>query len=457
MFLILGRADDSSKNTEVAEVKHLLLFLTALSCMVLAACTASPTPELEATVQAAVAATQAAQPTNTLTPEPTDTLTPEPSDTPTPEPTDTPVPTRTARPTETPMPTDTPEPTATQKPTDTPTLTAAPTPSYTVTPEPTPALIDIDVFHFFRQLSGPEEEVAQQVEIQIEAYIAANNESLQGVEWGRAIGMDGKIRFWGEIQENGGFYYLIWNPETQVIEKIGNGNEAVIWDIDPWNGEFDSIGDALILLPGVPTTDQTQPPAPEAPASPEVLTDLPKLLSVEWNKNSTDIVTYTLRNTPGHYSGYLPSFTHPESLDIHTALLAVRVESLQQSGERGETIELVVNAGDTTDRNRQLIAGGRFTVRVDKENVVIWTMPELPSEGKGVRPWPVAPGEANQGKVIMANEIIQQLNGRILIIEAGYTFQDLQALESAHSEGRHVTIEVERIMLVGADNPQVEW
>ncbi len=130
----IGRVWDvvTSENTEVAKVKHLLVFLALLSCMVLAACSASPTPDLEATVQAAVAATQAAQPTNTFTPEPTntptpeptDTPTPEPTDTPTPEPTDTPAPTSTARPTETPMPTDTPEPTATQKPTDTPTARA---------------------------------------------------------------------------------------------------------------------------------------------------------------------------------------------------------------------------------------------------------------------------------------------------------------------------------------------
>jgi len=55
--------------------------------MVLAACSATPTPDLEATVQAAVAATQAAQPTNTFTPEPTNTPTPEPTDTPTLDPT----------------------------------------------------------------------------------------------------------------------------------------------------------------------------------------------------------------------------------------------------------------------------------------------------------------------------------------------------------------------------------
>ena len=41
--LTVGRADDSS-GTEVGKVKHLLVFLAVLSCMVLAACSASLTP-----------------------------------------------------------------------------------------------------------------------------------------------------------------------------------------------------------------------------------------------------------------------------------------------------------------------------------------------------------------------------------------------------------------------------
>ena len=83
-FLKVERADDSSGNTEVGKMKHLLFFLALLSCLVLAACSASPTPDLEATVQAAVAATQAAQPTNMFTPEQSDTPTPEPLNTPVP-------------------------------------------------------------------------------------------------------------------------------------------------------------------------------------------------------------------------------------------------------------------------------------------------------------------------------------------------------------------------------------
>jgi hypothetical protein len=57
----------------------------------------APPPNIEATVAAAIAATQTAQPTNTALPAPTDTSTPEP--TATPIPTDTPTPEPTATPT----------------------------------------------------------------------------------------------------------------------------------------------------------------------------------------------------------------------------------------------------------------------------------------------------------------------------------------------------------------------
>lgn len=102
-------------------MKRLLICLTFTN-LLLAACGGTPTPNIEATVQAAIAATQSAQPTETPTPKPTDT--PLPTDTPTPKPTDTPVPTETPtpKPTDTPEPTDTPtsEPTHTPVPTDTP-------------------------------------------------------------------------------------------------------------------------------------------------------------------------------------------------------------------------------------------------------------------------------------------------------------------------------------------------
>lgn len=78
----------------------------------------TPTPNIEATVQAALAATQTAQATQVAAASPTHTATPEPVNTATA--------TSTATTTPTPKPTHTPAPTAT------------PTPTFTSTPSPTP-------------------------------------------------------------------------------------------------------------------------------------------------------------------------------------------------------------------------------------------------------------------------------------------------------------------------------
>jgi tetratricopeptide (TPR) repeat protein len=110
-------------------VKTLQLPIILLVVMLLvAACASTPTGNVEATVAAAVAATQAAQPTDTPIPP---THTPTPTETPVPPtatlvPTNTPVP-----PTKTPQPTNTPKPTNTSTPTDTPAL-----PTETSTPVP---------------------------------------------------------------------------------------------------------------------------------------------------------------------------------------------------------------------------------------------------------------------------------------------------------------------------------
>jgi hypothetical protein len=86
------------------------LITLGLISIIVSACASTPTPDIESTVQAAIAATQTAQPT--APPEPTATLEPT-----TPEPTTTP--TETSAPTVT--PTQTPEPTATSpRPTNTP-------------------------------------------------------------------------------------------------------------------------------------------------------------------------------------------------------------------------------------------------------------------------------------------------------------------------------------------------
>ena len=103
----------------------------------------TPLPDIDATVEAGIAATQAAMPTATPTPPPTPdldatvesrmaaTIAAMPTPTPTPTPTHTPTPT--ASPTPTPIPTatptSTPVPTATPAPTPTPRPTATPTPN----------------------------------------------------------------------------------------------------------------------------------------------------------------------------------------------------------------------------------------------------------------------------------------------------------------------------------------
>ena len=98
-------------------IKVSILWL-CLCGLLLSACQATPTPDVEATAQAALKATAAAQPTNTPVP-PTDTplpptATPTPTDTPLP-PTNTPTPvpptkTPTPAPTNTPLPANTPTP-----------------------------------------------------------------------------------------------------------------------------------------------------------------------------------------------------------------------------------------------------------------------------------------------------------------------------------------------------------
>ena len=101
----------------------------------------SPSPNIEATVEARLAATLEAIPSPTPVPTVTPIPTEPPTSTPIPtlEPTVTPTPT--AKPTLTPMPTPTPGQTSTPAPSPTPTLTLTPTPSPTPTLVPTPTSI----------------------------------------------------------------------------------------------------------------------------------------------------------------------------------------------------------------------------------------------------------------------------------------------------------------------------
>ena len=89
--------------------------------------TPTPTPDIDATVEARLQATISAIPTATALPTPTDTPVPTATPTPIPTPTYTPVPIPTPTPIPTPVPTPTPAPTP--SPTAAPTLFPAPTPS----------------------------------------------------------------------------------------------------------------------------------------------------------------------------------------------------------------------------------------------------------------------------------------------------------------------------------------
>ena len=95
--------------------KYTPSLILILMAFLLAACNGEPEVDVDATVAAALAATQTAAPT------------------PTPEPTATPLPTATPQPTATPEPTATPAPTATPEPTAEP--TAEPTEAPTAEPE----------------------------------------------------------------------------------------------------------------------------------------------------------------------------------------------------------------------------------------------------------------------------------------------------------------------------------
>ena len=110
----------------------------------------SPTPDIEQTVTARVAATVAAVPTPTPTPIPTVTPTPTSTPTHTPTPTNTPSPTGTATPTitptATPEPTNTATQTATLSPTPTATLTSTATPTFTPTATATATLAPTATF-----------------------------------------------------------------------------------------------------------------------------------------------------------------------------------------------------------------------------------------------------------------------------------------------------------------------
>jgi len=137
------------------------LIILMLCCLLLTACGGTPTPDLEATVQVAIAATLTALPTNTPTPDVNATVgaaiaatqAAQPTDTPTPTPTETLVPTQAPTLTDTPSPTDTPEPEAT----------------YTPEPTATPPLVHVV------QEGETLFEIARQYGVSVDTLMAANN------------------------------------------------------------------------------------------------------------------------------------------------------------------------------------------------------------------------------------------------------------------------------------------
>ena len=144
--LLAAACTDESPTPVPTDTPDIEAMVQAAVAAALPTATPTPMPDIDATVEARVVATLAAIPTPTSTPQPTATPTPVPTATPTPTPTPqptatpTPVPTPTPTPTPTPQPTATPTPvpTATPTPTPTPQPTATPTPVPTATPTPTP-------------------------------------------------------------------------------------------------------------------------------------------------------------------------------------------------------------------------------------------------------------------------------------------------------------------------------
>jgi hypothetical protein len=110
----------ATRNQLIARTIVTILLAAGIAALV-GGCAEAPTPDVAATVAAAIEATEEARPTKTATEVP---------------PTATPYPTHTPYPTATPVPTYTPFPTATPTPEPSPTPTETPTPTATPTPEP---------------------------------------------------------------------------------------------------------------------------------------------------------------------------------------------------------------------------------------------------------------------------------------------------------------------------------
>jgi hypothetical protein len=193
----------------------------------------------------------------------------------------------------------------------------------------------------------------------------------------------------------------------------------------------------------------TQLPAVEQPtAKPEAEPNVPVLADLDWNSNSTKVVN--LYNTPGWASGYISSTKSPETSDIHTSLLSVRIEEVKKVGKR---IEMTAYGGDTEDQSRQLRAAGRFNVVIENGKVTVWISPQIPWD-KGWRAQPVAPGPNTEGYVWLSDQVIGELSGRLAQIEVGSTYQEGVDRIAAAKAGN--PLQVKRINFFGAENPVVK-
>lgn len=195
------------------------LIILTLCSLLLTACGGTPTPDIEATVQAAIAATQTAQPTKTPTPDIEATVqaaiaatqTAQPTNTPTPTETPTPAPTETLTPTETPKPPETPSPT------DTPAPTATPTPEPTATPTQVVHVVQVGETLF---------EIAREYGVSVETLIAANNITDRGlVQVGQELAIPPSDAAVVQAQPTATSTLL---PTDTPVEELPDENKALI-------------------------------------------------------------------------------------------------------------------------------------------------------------------------------------------------------------------------------------
>jgi hypothetical protein len=229
-------------------MKRLLILLMLASTPPIA-CSIGPPPDTEATVQAEVAATQAALPTNTPIPTPTDT----PAPTATPQPTDTPPPTDTPAPTATPSPEPTATPTNTPAPTETPTSTLAPTPAPqpTATPQPAPPPPPAGEAVSLYPFCNCREEVAAGQPIEL-AYSWITVESQQAADYlqftRRQLTLDGQTlgnvdQYWSDVTQHADGYQVRWQYPLGTLDVGTHRVELTVSADSAFTDGFDSDGD----------------------------------------------------------------------------------------------------------------------------------------------------------------------------------------------------------------------